>query len=180
VLGDQLGDDDVRLIRPSLDAHGPEPGWPPSTSALRPDLIRQKSGAITGARPTGRVAPASDDDGEQPTPARLRKSRHVLEPMHGRDLRSDGSAPAGVRFVNGSRVRGMGGKLRGSRAEWMAPPARPGTPSTLVARRLRLPGHHPSEGVRLQAREPSSMRWDSFNTGRWADREHPFTPLMAI
>jgi hypothetical protein len=43
VLGDQLGDDDVRLIRPSLDAHGPEPGWPPSTSALRPDLIRQRS-----------------------------------------------------------------------------------------------------------------------------------------
>lgn len=43
-------------------------------AAHRFDLIRQKSAAITGARPTGWVAPASDDDGEQPTPARLRKS----------------------------------------------------------------------------------------------------------
>ena len=30
----------------------------------------------------------------------------------------------------------------------VAPPARPGTPSTLAARRLRLPGHHGMEEVR--------------------------------
>jgi hypothetical protein len=37
------------------------------------DLIRQKSGAITGARPTGRLGAARDDDGEQSTSARLRR-----------------------------------------------------------------------------------------------------------
>ena len=30
----------------------------------------------------------------------------------------------------------------------VAPPGRPGTPSTLAARRLRLPGHHGMEEVR--------------------------------
>ena len=37
-----MGDDGVRLVRPSLDAHGPGPGRPPSSAALRLDLIGQR------------------------------------------------------------------------------------------------------------------------------------------
>jgi hypothetical protein len=47
------------------------------------------------------------------------------------------------------RVRCVGGKLRGLPAERrVAAPARPETPSTLAARRLRYPGHHGMEEVR--------------------------------
>jgi hypothetical protein len=59
----------------------------PTAEPYWPRLIRQKSGAITGARPTGRVGTAKDDDGEQPTPARLRKSRRAPGRKHGRHLR---------------------------------------------------------------------------------------------
>ena len=116
--GDYLGDYSTHSARTRWDDHGLSARLGLDGHGEPVDLIRQKWGAITGARPTGRVAPSSDDDGEQPTPARLHKSRHAPGRMHGRDLRSDGSAPAGVGFVNGRRVRGMGGKLRGSRAEW--------------------------------------------------------------
>jgi hypothetical protein len=52
----------------------------------RASLIRQKSRAITGARPIGRLGATKDDDGEQSMSAGLRKSRHAPGRMHGRDL----------------------------------------------------------------------------------------------
>jgi hypothetical protein len=53
----------------------------------RASLIRQKSGAITGARPTGRLGATKDDDGEESMSARLSKSRRAPGRMHGRNLR---------------------------------------------------------------------------------------------
>jgi hypothetical protein len=51
-------------------------------------LIRQKSGAILGARAAGRLGVGEDDYGEHATPATLRKSRHASGRMHDRDLRT--------------------------------------------------------------------------------------------
>jgi hypothetical protein len=80
-------------------------------------LSAQKTGVWSHyEEPYRRMFGTASDDGEQPTPARLRESRRALGRMLGREL-DQMARPCGGQVRERQAVRGVGGKLRGSRAE---------------------------------------------------------------